>query len=318
MPILIPDSRTSFRTIGGAAAISAILALWLFVRLSPWRLPPRADDEWEILLDIEFPELAERVFRKIQPRPIAIERPEIARDPQAAIQRDQKVAEFVDRGGGDGVRPEQLDERRQDDNSGVIAPSRPTSTGRPADFQMPRPGDGAGSPLALTQGEDPPFAAEQPTPDVERVSRDSDSNQRDQGGVSQPSRDTTSQLLEWMRQHPGRIEPQVETFILSGTGGSDLNSVANLKYRGGHYILYLAAIVDRDEEERSEIRVGVLDRDAEEIAQLVGFGRRAHSNKIGTVRLTGSGEVSWIDARPRFSSEPRWGEVFSHWLESIR
>jgi hypothetical protein len=318
VPILIPDSRRRFSTIGGTAAIIVLALIALLVRFSSWRLPARTDREWEILTDVEFPQIAERVFRKIEVQHISIEHPELSNEPSGRTMRSESVAKLVTR--EEHIRNERFDERSGVRASTVVTPTRSAALGERSDFSIPRGGGNVSAPMDVTREEAVSSQGEfYAHPEVGSVERKTDIEPHHRETDKATGHASTSALLEWMRQHPATFSPQVETFLLAGASGAELLSQSKIDHGGKPYSLYLAAIVETDEQAYSEIRVGVLDLQTQEIAQLVDFGRfeRTHSHKVGTVRLSRGGEVVWIDARQRVSSDARWGEIFSQWLERV-
>ncbi len=311
MPILLRPSPTAPRLIGACAAALVLAAAALVVLLAPWRLPRRVEDAWRLPVELEFPEIAQRIFRKIERHAPRVDPEPPASDAPTDIDRPETRAELLERAAA--TEPRRLDERAPAPVATAL--ERPATPPRPGEITIPaRDPEGAGAPRALDAAPGPTAAAA--ADPAAPVGRGAELSPRSAAAPAL-SLGPTARLLDWMRRHPAAIEPQVETFLLSAGGRAALSSRVEIQDRGRPYALFLAAIVDSDHPERSELRVGLLDRRAGEIARLVDPELRGAlpSLKVGEARVDASGRVAWVDADPRSSDDGRWHSVFLRWFE---
>lgn len=313
MPLVIDERKGRGRAIGVLASMAvsgAILCLWLF---APWSLPSRPEEEWTVPDEFDFPEIAGRVFRDVKPRELRIRRESSEpADRPLSVERSAIRAEALDR-----VRAEP---RRSLGSSGARSLAKPwtevrrAATSTAATIAAPSRGSEGPSSRVYSRVAGPVRSPSSEPESVDRRSGDFAAR----AGAEVPLSSALSDLLAWMREHPGRIEPQVETFLMHGAGPADLGSMVRFLDADREYRVYLAALVDDRDEGRSELRIGVLDLDDRRIARLVDKGLRgeAQSLKVGNVIVDVSGRVSWVDANPRSTSERKWYAIFERWLAS--
>ena len=131
MPIIIRESSVAPRLIGTAAATLALLLTAALVIFAPWQLPHRIEDSWDLPIDLEFPEIAQRIFRKIDRRAPEIDPVRPAPDTSPEVRRAKSRPELLDN--AEGPKARSLDDRpfQPTDPTGI---DRAPPSNRPADI----------------------------------------------------------------------------------------------------------------------------------------------------------------------------------------
>ena len=160
MPIILRESRAAPRLIGTAAAALTLLLSAALVLFAPWQLPRRLEDSWELPIDLEFPEIAQRIFRKIERRAPELDPVRPTPDTSPEVQRAESSTELLQN--TEGPQTRSLDDSAQlpTDPTGI---DRASSSPPNADIIIPTSATPGTTPQDLT-GSDPSSATSAPPP----------------------------------------------------------------------------------------------------------------------------------------------------------